>query len=136
VKWRCGNFEAKANEHKGYAQIREQGPVSDSSVFPQSGADPGDAGRAGCSEHQRDTIEEERGRKRSKQKVLNRGLAADWRAAAETGEDISRNGGYFEGDENQHKLDGTRHQVHADGTKQNQSVIFAGTNLLHLHVLI
>ena len=34
-----------------------------------------------------------------------------------------------------HQLDRRRHQAHAYRAKQNQPVIFPGTNLLHFHVL-
>ncbi len=61
-------------------------------------------------------------------------LVAD--RAPESGQNVGGDRRDFERDEDQNQFDRRRHQAHADGAEQDQAVIFAGADLLHLHVLV
>src|SRR6185312_7741150 len=70
-----------------------------------------------------------------KEEILDRRLNADRGIAPESRKNIGADGRNLERDEDEHQLDRRRHQHHADGAQQNQPVIFAVPNLLHVQVL-
>ena len=56
--------------------------------------------------------------------------------AAKSGEDVRRDGGDFECNENQNEFDGRRHQAHADYAEENQAVVLSGADFLDRHVFV
>ena len=94
------------------------------------------AGRAGRAEHQRHAIEKKCRGERAEQEIFNGGFSADRGAAAESSQNIGGDRRNFQGDEDEYQFDGGRHEAHADRAEQNQAVIFAAADFLHVQVFI
>ena len=126
-----GDFEAQADEHQPHGEIGQRGLLRMQDI-----RDVVDVGGSGGAVDHGHAVEEERGGERAEQKILQRRLGAFRGAAAHAGKNVGRDRRNLQRDEDQHQLDGGRHQHHADGAEENQSVILAaGTDALHIEVI-
>ncbi len=130
MEGRGGHFEAQADKHQGDGEIDHHRMLGIEHL-----GDAINVGGSGRAEHHGDTVKEERGRKRSQQEVFERRLGAFSSATSKSRQDVGRDRRDLERDEDQHQLDGRRHQHHAYGRKQYQGVVFAGLDPLDFEVV-
>ena len=123
------NLEAQANEHQREGQVNQHRLLR-----RQHGRDAIDVGGAGRAKHHRHAIQEECCSERTKQEVLERRFGALRGPPPEAREHIRRYRRNLNRDKDQYQLNGRRHQGHAHGGEQHQSVVFSGLDLLNFEV--
>ena len=121
-----GDFEEDADHEKGEGGEDE---VAASRMGDQ-GADFVDLRGARSAEDEGHSVEEEAGGEGAEKEVFDGGFGALAGVFAEAGENVGRDGGDFEGDENNQELDRRGHQAHADCAEDHQGEVFAAMVLV------
>ena len=113
MEWGCSHLKSESHKHERHAEVGQYWTAA-VRVLPKRLADRVNSGRAGRSEHKRDTVQEKGGGKRSQQEIFDRRFTADSGASPESREDIGGDRRDFERDKDQYQLHRTRHQHHAN----------------------
>jgi hypothetical protein len=121
VEGRGGDLEENAHQHQPQ-------PSQDQRVILRGGGKAGDLvhlGCAGCAEDQRDAVEQKGGGEGAEQKILDRRFGAARGVLAVTNQNIGRDGGYLQRDEDQQQLDRAGEQAHSHRAEDDQRVELA-----------
>ncbi len=121
VEGRCGDLEAEADDDQ-----REREKARRAWRWWRGRGRWRRCGGAGGSEGEGDAVEEEGGGEGAEQEVLDGGLGAGGLALAEAGEDVGRDGGDLEADEDHEELDRAGHEHHAGGAEEEEGEVLAG----------
>ena len=116
-----GDLEAEADD--GRHQRDQQQRVE--SLAGDAGGDFAQIGRAGNAVEQAEAEQQKRRRHAAEQKVFQRRLGGPGVVLVERGEDVKREAGEFQRDENHQQILGADQEHQADGAEQNQRKIFA-----------
>ena len=112
-------------DFKGEAGAAEGADGEGEIAFGEAGGDFTQIRRTGNAVEQAETEEQKCGGHATKQKVFQRGLGGFFIVLVERGDDVEREAGEFQRDENHQQILGADHEHQADGAEQDQRKIFA-----------
>ena len=114
-----GKFEGQADKQEDQGDLREARPLRG---FAEARAGSQEVGGPRQTVYESDSIQEECGGKRSQQKIFQRGFVAKPVRPPVACQDVGRDGGNLQPQENHDEIGGGRHEAHPHRPHQNQGI--------------
>ncbi len=122
MEWHEGHFESDADDdHHRRRHRRQRRNLPAANRF----RDFVKIRLAGETEQQTETVQHDGRSKRAEEEILEAGFGGFVVVAQESGENVQADGSGFQGEIEHHQIGGGGHEVHADHTADQNSVVFA-----------